>query len=135
VVYQGSVETVVELVTTTVVVTDDVGLVDEVMPEVGGGYLVTTDVVERTGTADVDSVGAVKFSGGGDESVKVESSFWRITAAPVVEPLRIRPSATRRMITNKVTRRLVATSSRLLFIHLLFSRCMHLTMSCSWRIN
>jgi hypothetical protein len=92
----------------------------------------TTDVVDVT---DVDSVETVESGDVVEESVGVGLLVWKTLAALAVEPLKTRPNTARERITNRATRRLRDTPSRLLFIHPFFLRCIHLTMSCSWRIN
>jgi hypothetical protein len=135
----------VEIVDGTDVVDDDWSVVsadaeeDEVTVE--SVEIGTAEVVD---VADVDSVETV---GSGDvveesgdvvddeESVRVELPVWKTLAALAVEPLNTKPNTAREMITNTATRRLGDTPSRLLFIHPFFLHCMHLTMSCSSRIN
>ena len=128
----------VEIVDDTDVVDDDESVVsvdadeDEIMVE--PVKVETTDVVD---VADVDSVETVESGDVVDdeESVRVELPVWKTLAALAVEPLKTRPNTAREMMTNTAPRRLGDTPSRLLSIHRFFLHCMHLTMSCSWRIN
>lgn len=94
---------------------DSVDADEEVSPD--SVEVVTTDVVDAT---VVDSLGMRGLRDMVDRSVKVELSFWRIIAAPIVEPLRVRPSTTRVRATKKIPRSLVATSNSPLPIHLSF---------------
>jgi len=194
---QGSVETVVELVTTTVLVTDDAGglvyvvdvddvagvdvtvvvsddVVDEIVlavddislvvegvsdvvlvelavgvrdVEVDAESVESVDIEEEEAVdsvevvtasvvdvADVDSVGMVDSCELVDDSVKVELSFRWIVTALVVEALKISPNMDKETTMRRVTRTLLDIH-RSLFIAPFFIRCLHLTMSCSWRIS
>ena len=91
-----------------------------------------TSVVD---VADVDSVGMVDSCEVVDDSVNVELSFKWIVTALVVEALKISPNMDREITMSRVTRNLLDIPSRSLFIDPLFIRCLHLTMSCSWRIS
>jgi len=94
--------------------------------------VVTTSVVD---VADVDSVGMVDSCEVVDDSVNVELSLRWIVTALVGEALKISPNMDREIKMSRVTRSLFNIPCKSLFIDPLFIRCMHLTMSCSWRIS